>query len=276
MSTAVEQPATANKIVREYQAKDPVTGEPIGKPTRLVADTWEEMSEKQEQAHINATIALAHQNKAFDDLRKSKLTRHVEPVVKKLTDAEKKQAVAGVGNPATAEDSVRKLSGIESIEERLARIEKENQFNKGRAIGFEFCRKHPEFYQCDANSKALYKFIRDNGLENTVDNLEIAFASLKEELAQDPKKTVVNNESAANNDLPNNEPPNAPSPDLERRPPSFGIAPGTGTGARPTGRPVGMTKKDVIAKKKQDPRWWKEVMNNPTKMAEVNAILARG
>jgi hypothetical protein len=276
MTTVAAEPSTnAPKFTEDYQATDPVTGEPIGHPTHLTADTAEEMIAKMRKAHINATIALSRQNKAFDDLRKSKLTRHVEPVVKKLTETEKKQAVAGVANPATAEDSVRKLSGIESLEERLARVEKENLYNKGRAIGFEFCRKHPEFYQCDANSKALYKFLRDNGLEHTVDNLEIAFASLQDELAADPKKPVVNNDPA-NNDLPNNEPPNAPSSDLERRPPSFGVQPGTGTGARPTGRTVGMTKKDVIAKKKADPKWWKEAINNPTKLAEINAILARG
>jgi hypothetical protein len=271
MSTATVEPT---KIVREYQATDEA-GNPIGKPTRLVADTPEEMLDKMQEAHINATRALARQNKAFEDLRKSKLTRKVEPVVKKLTEVEKKQAVAGIANPATAEDSVRKLVGIESLEERVTKAEAKAKRAEDEATGWKWAQKHPEFYRCAANSAAIHKFLRDNDLEYTIGNLDIALDSIGDQLAQDPNK-IVKNESAANNDLPNNEPPNAPSSETERRPPSFGIAPGTGSGARPSGRPVGMTKKDVMAKRKADPAWWKGVLNNPTKRAEIDAILARG
>ena len=271
MTTATETPQ-----VLEYQAKDDA-GNPIGRPTRIVYHNQEELIEKMQQAHTESVRALARQNKAFDELRKAKLTRKpVEPSIKKLTDVEKKQAVAGIANPTTAEDSVRKLSGIESLEERLTKAELKTKRAEYEAAGWKWMQKHPEYYRCKANSDALDKFLRENDLEYTVGNLDIAFDSIGDQLATDPNKTVVNNDPAANNDVPNNEPPNAPSSDLERRPPSFGIAPGTGTGARPTGRPVGMTKKDVIAKKKSDPKWWKEVLNNPTKLAEVNAALQRG
>jgi hypothetical protein len=267
--------ATIGKYVVEYQATD-ADGTPIGNVTHLVADTPEEMFEKQKQAHIAAVQALARQNKAFNDLKARKATPIVEaPKPKQLTPEEERTLVQQATQPATAKDAIRKLTGINELEERVIRAEKAEAEARGKSIALTFMRNHlHDFYPCEANSVAMKQFLTDNNLEFTVDNLEIAFAAIGNDLAKDPKLSTQNN---ANNEVNNEHEQTAPPSEQPRRT-SFGMQPGTTTGVRPTGRAADgkMTKKDVINLLKTNKAEFKRRMNDPKLKAEMDAALARG
>jgi hypothetical protein len=84
----VASPATAErkKIVREYQVRDE-DGNPIGRPTHLEAWSAEEMIEKMQTAHENAT-------RAFHRLKKQKLQFNEKEQNRLLTPEEIKAAAA--------------------------------------------------------------------------------------------------------------------------------------------------------------------------------------
>lgn len=260
------------KIVQEYQATDR-EGNPIGKPTRLVADTPEEMYEKMRTAHVLAMQALDRQNKAYQDLKRAKLQPKVEPVVKPLTHEEEQKAFIDAQNPVTAKDAIRKLSGTNELEERLKKAEDEAARARGKEQALIFMRNHlHDFYACQANSKALGDFLTREGLEFTADNLEIAFAAIGDDLAQDPNKQPSNNEPTIAV-----EPVVQTAPPSEQKPgrPNFGIQPGSGAGARPVTK-TGMTKKDVIELMRNNKTEFRRRMSDPKLKAEMDAALARG
>jgi hypothetical protein len=269
MSTEV-----AKAFVQEYQAMD-AEGNPIGRPTHLEADTAEEMFDKMKHAHIAAVQALHRQNIAFTNLKNRKPVP-AQPVVAapKMTPEQERAEAAKLINPATAADAVRKLAGTSELEEELKKTRAEQAFARGQAIALQFMQAHvKDFYPCQANSDALKRYLSDNNLAWEVDNLEIAFAAIGDQLAKDP-----NNAAPINPNNPSNEPEveNAQPSEQPRRQPTFGIQPGAGSGARPTGRPVGMTKKDVITLAKTNKAEFLRRMRDPKLKAEMDAALARG
>jgi hypothetical protein len=268
MSTAIVTP----KFVQEYQATD-ADGNPIGHLTHLEADTQEELIEKLKQAHINASRALHKQNQAFNSYRKLKVTPATQaPPAQQLTVEQRTALVAGVSNPATAEDSIKKLAGTESLEARVAAAEARAKEADIRAAQFSFMTRHKDdYFPCVANAQSMSKYLNDNNLEVTVDNLEIAFAEIGDSLAQAPSTAAHQNNPTIAVQNP------VTTPDLQpRRQPSFGVQPGTGSGSRPSNKPAEMTKKDILEKKKADPAWWKAQLKDPAKLAALNAILAKG
>lgn len=268
----METPAIeVKKYVIDYQATD-AEGNPIGHATHLEADTPEEMFEKQKEAHINASRALARQNKAFNELKARKLTPKEQPAPPRFTPEEERQIASGINNPATAKDSIRKIGGIEEIEARLQNAEAEARNARGQAIAYTFMRNHlHDYYPCDANKKIIGDYLAENNLEgNTVDNLEIAFAAVQDQLATDPRQATPTNPTIA--------PPINAQPSSTVRQPGFGMQPGVGSGTRPaphTGNGK-LTKAAILAKKKADPSWWKKAIADPRQLAEINEALARG
>jgi|ERR1700723_373477 len=275
MESTTETPTP--KYVIEYQATDE-EGNPIGKPTHIQGDTPEEIFEKQKQAHISATRALSRQNKAFNDLRSRKLTLREQPVVPVINQEEQARAAATVSNVTATgtekAEAIRQLGGISELEDRLQKAEAARLQAEGLAIGYRFARAHlQDYYPCDANAKTLNDFLQSNNLEFTFDNLEIAFLEVGDKLAKDPKLQAAVEQSH------NEHHDDIAQPEQNKRQPGFGMQPGTGTGQRPVnnGTATGkMNKRDVLAKKKADPLWWKKVISDPALTAEVNAALARG
>jgi len=257
VTTTTTETTEPKKWVVNYQATDS-EGNPIGRPTHLEAETPEELIEKQKNAHIAATQALWRQNKAFEDLKHRKAQPLPAPKAVPQTQEEKNA----------------------DYENRLVKTEDELRFARGQATGYAFMRNHSQdYWPCDANSAALAKWVTDNGYEFTVDALEIAFAAIGDDLAKDPRPKTSATTIPTNGPTTNEQTatPTAQPQAQQQRQPSFGVEPGTGTGARPTGAQTGqMTKKRVIELRKKDPKEFRRRLNDPKLKAEMDAALARG
>src|SRR5258708_7324027 len=169
------QTPPANKIVVEYQATDE-QGNPIGKPTRIEADSWEEMSKKQTEAHINAM-------RWANRLKNAKPTvKAPEPLqVREMSADEEFQTVTDLFQPGKARKAFRKLLESElpitQLEQDSKALREATAKQNRLAAAHEFKTRHlADFYDCTANGNILRDYLTANNLEWTVDNLEIAFA----------------------------------------------------------------------------------------------------
>lgn len=308
---AREAAAKSKKIVVEYQATDE-EGNPIGRPTHLEAETWEEMSKKQTEAHIQATRAF-HRLKAKQDKSTPRVEETPIPV---MTEAERAAVIKETeSTDAVKADVARlKIEVDDTRKERQAtRLEKAAA--EGRRVAYEFMQRHPhDFNPCKANSEIIGAYITENKLAWTVDNLELAFEAVGSQLAPvarvevpapAPAPTPVPiavapvpapvaeiTQQPAVNPVPAPAPaaapvpvaaapapaipleaaPNAPAP--ARKAPDGGIVPGeTLRGNRPLAtKPAGLTKQD-IAKMSRDE--YKKRIKDPKFVEAVNALFAK-
>jgi hypothetical protein len=172
-SVAVTEPER-KKIVREYQVRDE-DGKPIGRPTHLEAWSTEEMLEKMQIAHENAT-------RAFHRLKQQKLTFKQERTL--LTPeqiAEAARVALEAKDTEKVTDVIHQVIETEYKKREITIREKE-AFEEGRAISNEFMRRHLHDYNpCEANQQAIGEYFRDHNLDFTLDNLEVAFQDLKEQ-----------------------------------------------------------------------------------------------
>lgn len=285
--------AKPKKIILEYQPEDE-NGNPIGRKTHLEAATWEEMSQKQKTAHIEATRAF-HRLKT----RQDKITpKKTEVEVVRMTDDEILQAANDLksDDEDKAVAAQRKIDADRIIEERQAlQVEKENA--RQAQVSYAFMRNHvADFNPCNANAQILSDYLRDNGWDWTVDNLEVAFAATESQLAPvpqaipapvqqpettiQPTKQVVNPPAAAPTAVA--APVVAPIPPVAPvvNPPAAaprriggGVIPGETLTGRPTvSKPVGLTKKDIA--KWSGPTMLKEMKSSPARRAEIERVLA--
>lgn len=170
------------KIVQEYQIKDDTTGAPIGRPTHLEAKTWPEFIAKKDECHTQATRAF---NRLKSQKTSFKQQQPEQPTYKQLTDEEMTQAIKDLkgDDPAKAVAAARLIAGSEVAKDRESAREAEAKA-KGQAIGYEFLKRHAhDFNPCKANSELIGKFLEENNLEFTLDNLELALIAKENELA---------------------------------------------------------------------------------------------
>lgn len=293
------------RIVVDYQVTDPESGKPIGNRTHFEADTWEEMSEKQKIAHELAT-------RAYERVKNRKITtKPEEPPKSKLTDEQLEAALADIRkseDPKQAVAALRRVTGAEDAEAERRALKEEKAALAAQAISFEFMRQHLHDYNpCDANGKEIGKYITDNNLEWTRDNLEEAFDQVRDKLAP-PVAPAVSTPAPALVNAPVATPPQAaaiaeqapvietppaptviapatpeppivaaeptpapaaPNPPVVRRVPNSGIVPGTTVG-RPTGpAPVGLTKQDIAKMPNTELR---RRMRDPKLRAEIERV----
>src|SRR5271157_33074 len=169
-------PVERKKIVREYQVRDE-EGNPIGRPTHLEAWTTDEMYEKMQTAHENAT-------RAFHRLKKQKLQFKEQEQNRILSPEEIKAAATKAfetKDAAEAEKVVRSIIDAD-FKEKETKLQQQRDFQEGVAIGNSFLRRHlHDFNPCEANQKALGDYLRVHGLDFTLDNIEAAFIDLTEQ-----------------------------------------------------------------------------------------------
>lgn len=296
-----EEAKPKQKIVRSYQAKDE-NGNPIGRPTHLEAETWEEMTDKLQQAHENAV-------RYAERLKNRKLTP-LTPEPTPLTDDELLllQKDLESGTAAQKADAIRKIVGDQVV--------KDNQVNrqelkriKDDQIANKFCQLHKDDYNsCTANAIIIGNYLREKNLGFTLDNLEAAFDVVQDKLA--PVQRKANDEvpapvvlpTAVNPalPLPVNQPAAAvhqaqpvvaepapvvpvaaavpevvPAPvanPIVSKAPTAGIQPGSMTGTRPTTQgPAKLSKQDIINMPKEE---YKRRMKNPDFKTYVNTLFA--
>lgn len=163
------------QVVIEYQVVDE-ENKPIGRPTRLWASSIIELLGKVRNAHENAT-------RAFHRLKIQKLTFEKREQDRVLS-VEEMKAIATKALEAKdaveAEKIVRNLIATE-YSKKDEELRQQREHEAGVAIGNAFLRNHiDDFFVCEANNKALGRYLKEHRLEFTLDNLEAAFLDLKE------------------------------------------------------------------------------------------------
>lgn len=177
---SVPVPATAvepkKKVVREYQVRDE-DGNPIGRPTHLEAYSEAEMLDKMQVAHESAT-------RAFHRLKKQKLQFREEEQKRVLTPEEIKAVAVKAVESKDAADAERLVRGLIDTEfkQREIQLQQQKDFQEGARIGNEFVMKHLyDFNPVRSNMIALTDYLKEHGLDLTLDNLEVAFIDLNEQ-----------------------------------------------------------------------------------------------
>ncbi len=305
------------KLVEDYQVTNE-DGTALGRPTHLEARNWSELTLKKREAHIQAT-------RAFNRLKAQKLSfvqrqqREPEPDqgVRPLTDAEVVEQVKDL----LSEDSARSQAAAKRLkdtdpsltQERLD-IEKTKIKAAAELVTLKFLQNHLyDFNNCEANRKILGDYFQENGLEWTLDNLEIAFQALDGQLAPVVQTSVrtasaVDNQpasvyaaqpqpaarQAASNNAPTAAAPAATAspaasaqpvqqvateniPSQPRPGVNGGIQPGQFSGRRPEtsgGTSQKLTKAEIIRMASTDKERFKRLVHDPKSRAEINAILA--
>ena len=177
----------------KYTIAFPITdeqGQPIldrhGKPrfTNLIADSPQELVSKIAEMNLEVTRALDRANKHIDTLKNKKPTpaRQPVPLTKTpLTADETLQVGLDLQDPRKAAAAVEKV-----VESRVApvagEVERQAQtidIETRKRVAREFFNRHPE-YNTAANGGLLAKWLGENGYEFTLDNIEIAFATLQD------------------------------------------------------------------------------------------------
>lgn len=287
-AAAVAEAAKPKKIVVEYQATDE-EGKPIGRPTHLEAYSWEDMSKKQTEAHINAL-------RYAERVKNRKITqKQPEPITPELTSEELAAASADLdsNDPAKKAAAIRKLNRTDLLEKKLRETDAEKEGARQASVSYAFMRNHlQDFNPCNANAQILSAYINDNNLEWTEDNLEEAFSKVIDQLAPvvhqapalpvaeiPPAVPVVASvtpvtpaaapvAAAPVAAAPAAPAPNAPAPKV----PSGGIQPGTLTAGRPVPvKPAGLTKAQIKAWTSDQ---MKAHMRKPGGIDEINRVLA--
>lgn len=208
------------KIVVDYQATDD-DGNSIGRPTHLEADSWEEMSKKQQDAHVNAVRYAERMKKQAS--RKPIPARQVTPL-KILTPEERttleKEAQAGEGTRA---EIARIKLEQDAANQELDKERRDREWNRQNEESKIFVAAHQkDFYPCEANAKILADYITTENLDWNSNNLEIAFSKLAHKLA--PRPEEVRPQIPANPD---------PAPPVVARAPEVPAAPRTETPQAP-------------------------------------------
>lgn len=282
---AAEEAAKPKVFSVDYQVRDE-KGNPIGRPTHLEAPTEEGLRAKLIEAHTQATRAfhrLKEQKTTFKQPTQSPV--HTE----KISDDELKQALNDIRSedPKVSAEAQAKIT----LEERRKAQEAQRLYLEEQA-SYAFLRKHiHDFNNCEANVKMIDEYIKENKLEWTLDNLELAFIAKESELAPvvQPVAPVTPANPApavspvvttpavpvavqpvvpapAAPAVPNNPAPAVPKPGV-----NGGVVPGESSGIRPPAKPTGLTAEEI---RSWDGATMRKNMANPAMRAQIEAFVA--
>jgi len=169
----------SDKVVRyieEYQVIGE-DGRPIGRPTHLEAKTLPEFFSKKREVHTQAT-------RAFHRLKQQKLSFKNQEAKQLLTPEQISAAAATAlqeKDPNKAQEVVREIVRTEFGKQELT-LQERKDYLDGLKIGNDFRAKHLyDFNSCEANTKQLLEYLKEEQMEFTLDNLEAAFVDLTEQ-----------------------------------------------------------------------------------------------
>lgn len=260
------QEAPKEKIKFEYQHTDeqgnPIIDPRTGKPafTFFTGENWQEIAEKQKDAYLNVSRALARSR------NQKPVPKAPEPVRQSLSPEQERQAVADLQDPTKAKEAIRKLGGIDEIE-RKNKIAEEKQFaaDAQKAV-FQFMSAHvDDYFRCKANSDLIAGYINENDLDPRVaDNYEVAFNAVESRLAERPKPAPP---AVIPSDPPLPEPPKRQA---------AGLRPGELSGRPPIPKAKGLKKEDIkkMRETAEGRAEYKKRMRDPAFVAEVDALFA--
>ena len=248
--------------------------------THLIADSAEELITKMATSNLEVSRALDRSNRHIETLKSKRPTpRAVAPDLKAkpLSQEETIQVGLDIQDPRKAAAAVEKM-----VESRIGpvagEVERQRQTLDQTAkvrLGREFFSRHKDdLADIAANGSMLAKWITENELDWTLDNLEIAFVTLGDRLVRPvPPRNAAPAEPAPGNDAPGNEEPNPGTPPPpQRRAPVGGIRDSQAS-ARPGASAV-LTKQQALDMLYKDPRKYEAWMRDPEKNAILNRALA--
>lgn len=302
-AAAAAQPK--QKFVIDFQARDD-NGNPIGNRTHLEADSQEELQQKMLKSYENAVRAIDRLKK-----RPTPTFKKEEPAIVELTQ----EQIDAAASDLTSEDPKKRAAAVQAItsvatQKERRELAERTKLAQEKREAYVFMQRHVTDYKpCTANSQILDGYLKENNLEFTADNLEIAFENCEDKLAFDtlvpapaanpavpvtPAATPVV-APAAVPASPAPVPPapaavapvppappavpapnNAPAAPPARRPGVNGsLIPGTNTsGARPAAQTQpALTKKDIAKMSPEEMRRRQKI--DPTFYDQVNALFAK-
>lgn len=194
--------AEKKKIVVDYQATAE-DGTPIGRPTHIEGWTHEEVIDKIKNAHINA-VRYAERVKRgrVKDIETTTQVQKLEEQAK-VSQQEADVAVEVATkekDPAKLQEAIRKSTKAERDNEEALAARRA----AGQAIANAWLIEHKEDYlQCEANNNLISKWMADNGLTLTHENLEAAYVANETKLAKPQYRLSVEEPAAV---VPNAQP----------------------------------------------------------------------
>jgi hypothetical protein len=240
--------------VTKYTISFPLTdeaGEPIldrqmrPRMTNLIADSPGELAIKAARTNLEVSRTLERANRHIESLKKratpARTRVNLKPAA--MTEEEKVQLGLDVQDPRKAADAIQKVveSRVSPVAGEVERQGEETERERRLRIAGQFITLHRhDYYNVEANGLALRGYIERNGLEYDLDNLEIAFAAMQDQLAQRPAPAAPRNDPPPDPGnapaAPGNDPPNPGTPSSQPR----GAAPVGGISDRQaSGRPAG-------------------------------------
>lgn len=273
--------------VTKYTIAFPLTdedGKPIldraGNPrfTNIIGETPGDVVGKLAIANLESARALNRSNQHIETL-KSKRPTPARPAPdfksKPLTPDEQTQVGLDVQDPRKAAAAIEKV-----VESRLApvvtAVQDQSQtidIEARKRVAREFFARHPD-YNLTANGQMLGQWLSSNGYEFTLDNIEIAFATLQDNLARRPAAPDNAPLVPPDNAAPGNEPPNPGTPPTpQRRAPVSGISNSQVSGTPVSRQSFPYTRDQLLTMAmKNDPKYVELISNRETN-AMVNAVL---
>jgi hypothetical protein len=181
---------------KEYQIKD-AAGNPVGNPQVFEGDSWEEVTDKIALAHEQATRRILDLRGKVQPTKAEQLQQYTG---RDLSADEKFELSNALIDPSKTDAALDKYiesrlgAPLDKIRQTLTRAEEGAQIERARLEAQAFINKHPEFKTCSENETKMVKYIQDNQLAYTRDNLEIAMDALSEQLLwndPEPKPAVT-------------------------------------------------------------------------------------
>ncbi len=178
----------AYKFTKEYQPKDPNTGDPIGPKQVFGADTEAELIDKIAAAHENASTSLYKTRQAAklgsllsQEPDAGVTFKNYEETV--LSADERVHLATALKDPANTQFAIKKLLttfGIpaDDIREMLQEREDQKRINFANEQVALFDQAHPEYVGSDFNNERMLKYLNKHNMSCTKKNLEIAYADL--------------------------------------------------------------------------------------------------
>lgn len=175
------------KYVIDYQVTDEDTNRPIGRATHFESfgtevEALRVFVEKLKAAHINAVrYAERIKTNRFKQSAAS-LEATERSVAANAAQAESDRLAAEAAkeqDPAKMQEAVKKATAAQ----RDADIARKAAIEHGRIIGQTWMEDHKhDFLPCDASTSILGKYLKDNNLVLSYDNLQKAFEAVKHQL----------------------------------------------------------------------------------------------
>jgi hypothetical protein len=186
VTTVRDAQGNITRLVTDYQVTDE-NGNAVGRPTHLEARSWPELWTKQREAHVQAT-------RAFSRLKAQKVTFRQQAQPKAPSKEEMLEQILKSDDPAQAVAAVKKAAEV-TPEQKAAQATSEAN---AALVTYQFLARHiNDFNNCEANTKLLGEYFAENNLEWTLDNLEVAFKVLEDQLAPVPARAVPSVDNTA-------------------------------------------------------------------------------